>query len=194
MSVTANAAEKRAQARVLFEEQAMSLRDIGRQLGISRETVRRWSSDSADPWTKPMIAKGSDGQRRPAPSTEEVEAARLRAEKARQEARTRWALRRSEEADAAGIVASAVRQKILNLVNDEKGPKAAEARQLATVYGILVDKAMMMSGEGVVGGSRGRQGDEAPPADRPTDPRAMAEAGKQRALSLVKPPAAASGE
>lgn len=187
VSVTAGAAEKRAAARVLFEHQAMSLRDIARQVGVSRETVRRWSSDPKDPWDKPLVMKGTDNDRVPVPSTQELEAARLRAEKARQEARTRWAVRRSEEADAAGITAAAVRTKLLALVNDEKGPKAADARALAVVYGILVDKAMIMSAEG--GNPRaGRQGDEDGPSvhgPRPTDPRDMAAAGRQRALALV---------
>lgn len=184
MSVTKDAAEKRAAARVLFEDQAMSLRDIARQIGVSRETVRRWSSDASDPWRKPMVMKGTDNDRKPVPTTEEIEQARLRAEKAKQEARTRWNTRRSEEADAAGVTASAVRQKIIEYVRENK---PAEARQLATVYGIFVDKAMLMSGEGPV---RGRQGDETPPAPRPTDPREMAEEGRRRALQLVKPVAA----
>lgn len=179
----APAPDDRERARELFEGGA-SLRDVGKEVGKSRETIRRWAT--AGGWTAPLIVKGADHLPKVAPTTEELEEARIRADKARQEARTRWAVRRSEEADAVGISAAAVRQKIMQLVNDEKGPKAAEARQLATVYGIFVDKAIAMSGDGRI---PGRQGDEAGPSvhdgPRPNDPREMAEEGRKRALRLV---------
>lgn len=175
--------DERETARRLFETGA-SLRDVGRAVGKSRETIRRWAT--AGEWHAPLVAKGLDHQPKVVPTTEELEAARLRAEKAQQEARTRWSVRRGEEADAAGITAALVRSKIVDLLNHEKGPKAAEARALAVVYGIFVDKAIVMSGDGRL---PGRQGDEARPDDgpRPTDPKAMAEAGAARALRLVRP-------
>lgn len=161
----------------------MSLRDIGRAVDASRETVRRWAR--AGEWAAPLVAPGADGTPKIVPTAEELEAARLRAEKARQEARAKWAVRRSEEADAVGIDAGVIRSKILELVNAEGGPKAAEARALAVVYGIFVDKANLLSGDAV---PRGRQGDDNAPSvhePRPTDPREMAEAGARRALALV---------
>lgn len=169
-----------ARARDLYEGGA-SLRDVGKDVGKSRETIRRWATSGG--WTAPLVMAGADGTPKPVPSTEDLEAARMRADKARQEAAARWAIRRSEEADRVGLSAGRVRQKIMEFV--EAG-KAAEARQLATVYGIFVDKAMVMSAEGTV--QRGRQGDEPGPSvhgPRPTDPRDMAAAGRQRALALV---------
>lgn len=170
-----------ARARQLFES-GMSLRDVGRDpaVDVSRETVRRWAR--AGDWQAPLVAPGADGTPKVVPTTEEIEQARLRAEKARQEARARWSVRRSEEADAVGLSAAAVRQKILEYVTQNK---PAEARQLATVYGIFVDKANLLSGDAV---PRGRQGDEIDPATvgpRPTDPAEMAAAGARRALALV---------
>lgn len=163
-------------------EQGTTLRDIGDELGKSRETIRRWAN--AGQWQKPLLMKGDEGRPKRVPSTEEIEQARMRAQKASQEARTRWSVRRSEEADAAGITAAAVRQKVLEKV---QAGEAMDARALAVVYGIFVDKAILMSG-----GDRlpGRQGDEDGPSvhgPRPTDPAEMAKAGAARALQLVRP-------
>lgn len=178
--MTTEPPDERETARRLFETGA-SLRDVGRAVGKSRETIRRWATKYE--WQAPLVVPGADGRAKPVPSTEELEAARLRAEKARQEARARWSVRRGEEADAVGLSAGAVRQKIMEFVKDGK---AVEARALAVVYGIFVDKAIVMSGDGRL---PGRQGDEARPDDgpRPTDPKAMAEAGAARALRLVRP-------
>lgn len=181
MSERTPPAELVARARDLYEAGA-SLRDVGKDVGKSRETIRRWATSGG--WTAPLVMAGADGAPKPVPSTEDLEAARMRADKARQEAAARWAIRRSEEADRVGLSAGRVRQKIMEFV--EAG-KAAEARQLATVYGIFVDKAMVMSAEGG-NPARGRQGDEPGPSvhgPRPTDPREMAAAGRQRALALV---------
>lgn len=174
-----------ARARQMWD-QGDSLRDIGRAMGKSRETIRRWSTNPADPWPKREIMRGTDGQARPVLSTEDIEQARLRADKARQEARARWGVRRSEEADAVGLSAGIVRSKIMGWIQkpDPTLEDVDKARKLAVVYGIFVDKANILSGESI--GQR-RQGDEAPAEPRPSDPAAMVAAGAQRALRLVNP-------
>lgn len=171
-----------AQARELYEV-GMSLRDTGSQVGVSGETVRRWAA--AGGWIAPEIVPGAERRPKPIPSAEEIEAARLRADKAQQEARARWGVNRSKEADEVGADASLVRAQIMTLLKDGQ---VSDARQAAHIYATFINSANLLSGDVVPG--RGRQGDEDGPSvhgPRPTDPAEMAKAGAARALQLVRP-------
>lgn len=187
-------AERLERAKQAFEG-GMTLRDTGKLLGVSQETIRRWATSHG--WKAPEIVMGKDRLPKPVPTTEEIEAARMRAEKAAQEARTRWATRRASEADAAGITAGAIRQKLLLTIEAENRTKgctleqANAGRALALAYANFVDRAQVLSGEMPV---RGRSADDEPRGPRPTDPRAMVAAGRERALRLMPSVEASSTE
>lgn len=108
-----------------------SNREVGRLIGVSRETVRKRAADEG--W-----------QRRDAAVAAAAEERRRNAEAATQAARLKWAERRAEEADAAGITAAVARQQIVTALrsNDPAMTKAA-----AVAYGVLIDKAQLLAGE-----------------------------------------------
>lgn len=95
--------------------------EAARQTGIPKGTVGRWAREA-----------GLDGT--------------LRAQKtqAATDARHRdWVLQRLEEANAAGETAAKAREAIVKAL--EAGE--IKGRDLATVYGVLIDKAQLLSGE-----------------------------------------------
>lgn len=108
-----------------------SNREVGRLIGVSRETVRKRAS--VEGW-----------QRQPGTAAQVAEQRRQQADAATQAARVKWAQRRSEEADAAGITAAVARQQIVTALrsNDPAMTKAA-----AIAYGVLIDKAQLLAGE-----------------------------------------------
>lgn len=112
-----------ADARARFER-GESLRAIGAAVGVSREKVR-------------TVAKAEGWVRHEQP------AGLAQTEAARQRSHTRWAERRTEEADAAGITAAIARQRLIEALRagDDKMTRAS-----AVAYGILVDKAQLLTG------------------------------------------------
>jgi hypothetical protein len=118
-----------AAAKVAYEQGA-SLRETARVARVSHETVRVKANKEG--WTR-------DGKTRIA----EAAARQQRTAAARQELNRRWATRRAAEADAAGIVATAARQRVLELLRgtDEKMLRAA-----VQAYGVLVQSAQLLSG------------------------------------------------
>lgn len=172
-------------------EQGMSLRDIGRSLDppSSPETIRRWASIGG--WERPTNLPESQ-RPRPVPSQVEVESAANRAELARQQAREKWANRRSEEADGAGRVATMLRLKVTQLLalTDSNGEAIAGKetvhaqwlRALTAAYTGFVEAANNLAGDGW-----GLPAQPAAPVTGPTwrDPEELVRAGRERALTLV---------
>ena len=157
----------------MFERHGFSARRIAVELGVNLTTVTRWIKRYD--WQAP-----AGPQRQRVPSETELQEQARRRHELSEKAKQTWAIRRAAEANEVGRDAEAVRAKIMELV--EVG-KASDARALATVYGIFVDKATLLSGEFIAVGRR----DDRPQAeDGPSDARAMAEAGRQRALKLVQ--------
>lgn len=116
-------------ARAAWENGA-SLREAARVGRVSHETVRVRARDEG--WER-------DGKNLIA----EAEARATRTLAARQELNRRWAVRRSEEADAAGIVASAARQRILQLL---PGQDARMLDSAVKAYATLTTTAQLLSG------------------------------------------------
>ena len=112
-----------ADARTRFEG-GESLRAIAAAVGVNREKIRRTAS--AERWVR-----------------HEEPAGMARTEAARQRSLSRWAERRAEEADAAGITAAIARQRLVHALQagDDKMTRAS-----AVAYGILVDKAQLLAG------------------------------------------------
>lgn len=118
------------EARRLYEVEGWSLREIAGAIDVGHETVRRhviaegWERDDAS-----VIAR--DTKRRAfaqAAVTANV---------------SKWAERRSSEADEAGGTAKLARERaVLALI--EGDPQMAKAA--AIVYGITIDKAQLLSG------------------------------------------------
>jgi hypothetical protein len=107
-----------------------TLEEAGKLVGVSGQWLGRIQKQEG--WTRP---------------TEVVEA-RLtgRQEAAREasvEAQRKWANRRAQEADAAGITAARARQGIVQAIEDQNDKMTKAA---AVAYGILIDKAQLLSG------------------------------------------------
>ena len=128
--MTSPTPEQWAQVRTAWENGASNA-EAGKVIGITREPVRKRAK--AEGWTKNT------------PEAQEIaEARRQRTEAARMEAERKWANRRSNEADAAGVTAARARQAIVDalVAKDDKMTRAS-----AIAYGILVDKAQLLSGD-----------------------------------------------
>ncbi len=122
-----------AAAREAWESGASNT-EAARAGGTNRETVRRRAID--DGW-----------QRNDEQAEQAAEERRRQGEAARIEADRRWSNRRSREADAAGITAARARQAIIEAITD-KDEKMIRATAVA--YGILIDKAQLLSGAATV--------------------------------------------
>jgi hypothetical protein len=110
--------EQRLEALELYKQHGPS--EASRRTGAPVKTIASWAARAGVQTSAPQ--KAADA----------IERQRLN-----------WASQRLIEADAAGTDASEVRNKMLTLVRDEQTQKA---QQLATVYGVLVDKAQLLSG------------------------------------------------
>lgn len=168
MSTEPVANEKRADARHLYEMEGWSHREVARRVGVHHATVSRWAR--AENWERHAP------YRTHAPDDPTLDDARRRANLASEQARLRWASRRADEADAAGVTASLARTKIAEYIQSDKPD---DARRLAIVYGVLIDKAQLLTGEMPA----------ASPAPDPMnvgdDPAAMIRQARERTLKLL---------
>lgn len=121
--------EEVERARELYRH-GESFRAIADAVGASHPSIR--SRARREGWER---AEGEEEARR--------EERRRRTEAAQLAAARKWANRRETEADNAGIVAARARQAILTAL-DEKDEKMTKASAIA--YGILIDKAQLLSG------------------------------------------------
>lgn len=128
--MTSTSSSDWARARAAWEAGG-SNREVARLIGVSRETVRKRAATEG--W-----------QRRDAAVAAAAEERRRNADAATQAARVKWAERRSEEADAAGITAAVARQQIVTAL---RGGDPAMTKAAAVAYGILIDKAQLLAGE-----------------------------------------------
>lgn len=96
--------------------------------GPSEGTVAYWARTKG--WVRP-----DDSDR--------LAEAQARSARARAQGQVRWAERRVQEADAAGVSAAVARQKIVDALHagDDKLIRAT-----AIAYGILIDKAQLLTG------------------------------------------------
>ena len=155
MTETADSVDElKAQALALLVD-GVSISETAKKVGRTERTIQMWIKKSG--WEEQVDAARSEADRRRA-----------------QKQRAIWAVRRPSEANAAGLEAALVRQRIHDLVpdvgryriqvltEDSNGPKglessekqtilpvvpAGDVKALATVYGILVDKAQLLSGD-----------------------------------------------
>jgi hypothetical protein len=127
----ASTAEKDfTKARRLYEVEGWSLREIGTSVGCSHETIRR--QVIAGGWERDDEAVMARDARRRAFAQAAVTANV-----------SKWAQRRSDEADEAGATAKLARERaVLALV--EGDPQMARAA--AGVYLVLIDRAQLLSG------------------------------------------------
>lgn len=119
-----------ARAREAWENGA-SNPEAGKVAGVTREAVRRRAQ--AEGW-----------QKRDGAAEQKAEEARQQTAAARAEADRRWHVRRAKEADAAGVTAARARLGITQAL-DSQNPQMVRAAAIA--YGILIDKAQLLSGE-----------------------------------------------
>ena len=119
-----------AQARAAWEAGA-SNPEAAKFVGVAGETVRNRAKREG--WQR----NDEEAAKRAAERAERSHAARMEAER-------KWANRRSTEADAAGITAARARQAIVDALTakDDKMTRAS-----AIAYGILIDKAQLLSGD-----------------------------------------------
>lgn len=113
-------------------EAGATLREVAEIAGVnSPETVRKQALRAG--WVRQADAVEAASEERRKATAAATDAARLR-----------WANRRLEEADAAGVTAAVARQRIVKALdgNDEKMVRAS-----AIAYGILIDKAQLLSGD-----------------------------------------------
>jgi transposase len=155
--------QKRAEARRLVEQDGRSLREVAADLGVDEKTVRRWQkADEAngDGWA---LAGESAAQKARADALSPEERQAL-VERARRAAEAKWENRRRAEADAAGVVASAIRQQIMNVLPRiaaaalEDSSSAVDTAGMryqrlttgmkaeAIAYAVLLDKADRLAG------------------------------------------------
>jgi C-terminal processing protease CtpA/Prc len=119
-----------AEAQAMWE-QGESNSAIGRKIGVSHEYVRRRARDH--------------GWQRATPEAEAAAAERSAMNApARAEVERRWAIRRATEADEAGVTAQIARTAIEAAIK-AKDDKLIRANSIA--YGILIDKAQLLSGD-----------------------------------------------
>ncbi len=107
-----------------------SFREIATQIGVSPEGVRKRSKREG--WTRATEALAQRDAERQANTTAAVAAVKAT-----------WAQRAQDEADAAGVYASLARQAIRTALDDRD---AQMVRATAIAYGILIDKAQLLSG------------------------------------------------
>ena len=116
--------KQRAAAVALYDEHGTA--ETAKRTGITPRTIRRWAKDaghvSEDNTKKTTKARAVGAQR-------VAEA---------------WGTFREAEASGAGTTATQVRDAIVAAV--DHGKRTREARDLAVVYGILIDKAELLSG------------------------------------------------
>jgi hypothetical protein len=107
-----------------------TLEEAAKLVGVTGQYLGR--VQRAQAWTRPS-----------ATVTDRLTQREIAAREAGAESQRKWANRRSQEADAAGIVAARARQGIVEAIEDrnDKMTKAA-----AVAYGILIDKAQLLSG------------------------------------------------
>jgi hypothetical protein len=111
-------------------EQGGGLRECADLIGVSYEAVRLHAVREG--W----VRQGQDAQA-------SLEQRRAQTANAVEQSRLKWANRRSDEADAAGVTASIARQKIVEALklNDHHMVRAAVG-----AYMVLVDRAQLLSG------------------------------------------------
>lgn len=114
---------QRTEAVTLYQQAGGS--EASRQLGIPRRTILDWAKASG------VVAQ--------ADQEKTTEARAVAAERVT----TAWADYRSREATAAGATASRARQSLLRLIDADEG---RAAQSMAVTYGILIDKAELLSG------------------------------------------------
>jgi hypothetical protein len=122
--------ESWAEARRLYETGGLSTREIGERISTSRQNVE--THLHREGWVRQNDAvKERDAEMR------------AKTERAKLESERRWANRRNQEADAAGITAARARASIIAALDarDDKMTRAS-----AVAYGILIDKAQLLSG------------------------------------------------
>lgn len=112
-------AEFRGAAVALAEE--VGTAEAARRVGVTARTINRWQPPSADRSEKTAEARAGGAQR----------------------IATQWADYRSKEAAAAGATANRLRREIVARL--EAGQSGNDLRSLAIAYGILVDKAELLS-------------------------------------------------
>lgn len=121
--------EKWAEGRRAWEAGA-SREETGRIAGVSGQRVDH-------------VAKRDGWQRNDGAAAARAEERRQQTEAAKLAAERQWANRRGEEANRAGITAQRARQAIVDALDarDDKMTRAS-----AVAYGILIDKAQLLSG------------------------------------------------
>ena len=112
--------EQREQAVALANEVGPS--EASRQLGIPRRTISSWRTPAQADDEKTKTARAVAAER----------------------VATQWADYRSSEAASAGASANRIRREISNRLENASG---REIRDLATAYGIMIDKAEKLSDE-----------------------------------------------
>lgn len=115
--------DQRAEALALHLEHGTA--EAARRTGIPTRTIIRWAGDAG------QTAHATRER------TEEARAAAAQAVSAV------WADYRSREAAAAGAAATAARRAVVDAVHEGDG---SNARNLAIAYGIMIDKAELLSG------------------------------------------------
>lgn len=155
--------QKKVEARRLVEHDGASLAEAADRVGVNRGTVRAWQkADEAkgDGWA---LAGESAAQKARADALSPEERQAL-AERARRSAEAKWENRRRSEADAAGVVASAIRQQMMNVLpriaaaaledsssaTDTAGMRyhrlTTGLKAEAIAYAVLLDKADRLAG------------------------------------------------
>lgn len=118
--------DQKAEALALHLEHGTA--EASRRTGIPSRTIIRWA--------------GETGQTAQA-NAEKTQAARAQGA---QQVSAMWADYRSREAAAAGGAAANARRAIHAAIEDGGTNYARDAKDLAVVYGILIDKAELLSG------------------------------------------------
>lgn len=156
--------EKKVEARRLVEHDGVSLAEAADRVGVNRGTVRAWQKtdeENGDGWALAGEQSSAQKARADVLSPEERQAL---AERARRAAEAKWENRRRSEADAAGVVASAIRQQMMNVLPRiaaaalEDSSSAADTAGMryqrlttglkaeAIAYAVLLDKADRLAG------------------------------------------------
>ena len=115
---------QKAEAVKLYDEHGTA--QAATRTGIPPRTIRRWANQAGH------VAEAN---------TEKTATARAKGAEQVAEA---WGDFRAAEATGAGTTATKVRDAILAVV--DHGGRSREARDLAVTYGILIDKAELLSG------------------------------------------------
>lgn len=160
--MSADKPKERAEARRLVEEAGRSLTAAAAEVGVDERSVRRWQradERAGNPW---RLAGSSAAQKARADAMSPEERADL-VERARQATALRWENRRRAEADAAGVMASSLRQQLMNTLPQyarallEEGTEgdtagirpmrlASAVKQLGIAYAVSLDKADRLAG------------------------------------------------